>query len=144
MRALVIARALFISGSPARRWRAGLLRFREGVGWMPVASQDHLITGLLPVIIVIAVGAVVLAAIVARLVSEIARMAIGKSSPDQVATVVLALGALARSFRWTLPWPGPGGTPHPAIPPGDPVSTARGSLHTEISPCQLEEGDHEA
>ena len=61
-------------------------------------------TSVLPVVCVVAVSAVAVVIVVAWLVREVALRAIEKSTPDQVASVVLALAALVSPFRWIWPW----------------------------------------
>jgi len=58
----------------------------------------------MPVIIVIAVSGVVALAIGARLVRDVAHMAIEKATPEGVPAVVVALSSLLRPLRMFLPW----------------------------------------
>jgi len=59
---------------------------------------------VVPVVIVIGVSTVVVVAIAACLVYQIARKAIDKTNPEGVAPVVLALSSLPVALRLLLPW----------------------------------------
>ena len=66
-----------------------------------------LFSSSLSVILVISVSTISTTAIAAWLVHKDACRAIDKASPESVAPVVLALGALLSSLRPVLPWFGP-------------------------------------
>jgi flagellar basal body-associated protein FliL len=59
-------------------------------------------------VVVIAASAIAALAITAWLLHQVARRAIDKATPDSVASVILALGALAGPLRAFLPWSGRG------------------------------------
>lgn len=97
---------------------------------MPRGTSVYPAAVVLPVVIVIAVTVVVTIVIAAWLVRDVARKAIDKTTPEGVAPVVAALGALLSPLRLFLPWsravdPGP--------PFADQVDPAHGRrLHNEI------------
>jgi hypothetical protein len=73
---------------------------------MPAGRSSSLISGALPVIIVIALSTIIAVAIAAWLIREVASRAIEKTKPEDVASVVVALGALLNPLRLFLPWSG--------------------------------------
>lgn len=108
---------------------------------MPQTTTVYPISGVLPVIIVIAASAVVAIAIAAWLVHQVARRAIDKVPPEGVAPVILALGALLNPLRLFLPWPNQSEPIQPPPHTGDPVPV---SLDNQTSPDVPQEAKHEA
>jgi hypothetical protein len=96
---------------------------------MPPGRSTSLISGALPVIIVIALSAIIAVAIAAWLIREVAQRAIEKTTPEGVAAVVLALGALLNPLRLFLPW----SSARSPAELKDPVGSARISPHNENS-----------
>jgi len=78
---------------------------------MPQTGTTYLMPGMLTVTIVIAVSTVTTIAIAAWLVHQVARRAIDKTTPEGVAPVILALGALLNPLRLFLPWTNPSASP---------------------------------
>jgi hypothetical protein len=58
----------------------------------------------LPVVVVLALSGIVAMAIAAWLVHAVARRAIEKTTPESVASVIFALGALLNSLCGIVPW----------------------------------------
>lgn len=108
---------------------------------MPQTRTGYPISGVLPVIIVIAVSAVAAIAIAAWLVNQVARRAINKVSPEGVAPVILALGALLNPLRLFLPWPD---RSEPNQQPPQMRHLGLESLHNETKPELAQEARHEA
>ena len=104
-------------------------------------STVYLISDALPVIIVIAVSALITAAIAAWLVHDVARKAIEKTTPEGVAQVVHALSHLLHPLRLYLPWSSNRWSSNaPAVPSG---ATPK-FQHNGTSPHSSEENEHEA
>jgi hypothetical protein len=108
---------------------------------MPETRTVYPVSGVLPVIIVIAVSTIAAIAIAAWLVNQVARRAIDKATPEEVAPVILALGALLNPLQLFLPWRARSG---PARLPPRSEAPARTSLHNETSPDPSKEAKHEA
>jgi hypothetical protein len=100
-------------------------------------QQVNLFSGALPVVIVIAVSALAMAAMAAWLVHDVARKAIDKTTPEGVAQVVGALADLLSPLQSYLPWSNrrTAGKSGVIRPP---------SGNDENNPCLSEEVDHEA
>src|SRR5689334_6615210 len=92
--------------------------------------SSSLISVALPVVIVIALSAIIAVAIAAWLIREVAQRAIEKTTPESVASVVLALGALLNPLRLFLPW----SSAKSPTELKDPGGSARISQHNENSP----------
>lgn len=110
---------------------------------MPQTRTTYLMPGMLTVTIVIAVSAVTAIAITAWLVHQVARRAIDKTTPEGVAPVILALGALLNPLRLFLPWSSLSASPQPQTHANDEARSTEASMHTEISPDAPQEARHE-
>lgn len=67
--------------------------------WLHIAGHAS------DMLVVACAAAIVVVAIMAVLILEIARRAIEKSPPDNIPLVISALGELVSSFRWVWPQP---------------------------------------
>jgi hypothetical protein len=108
---------------------------------MPPERSIHAITNALPMIILAATGAIVVlvvVAIAAWLVRDIAEKAINKTTPDGVASVVLALGTLLDPLHRFLPW---SAMTNRASLPGDCGGSTSGSADNGSGQI-LREGNH--
>ena len=88
---------------------------------------------------VIAASTVTAIAIAAWLVHRIARRAIDKVPPEEVAPVILALAALLSSLRVFLPWAALSAPLHLPVGPRREPQT---SLHNESGPVAPREAQH--
>ena len=103
-------------------------------------AQDS-VSAALPAIVVIALSSIAAIAIAAWLVREVARRAIDKTTPEDVASVVHELGALLNPLRLFLPW---AGLKHLIAPKRDAGDLVRASLQNGTDPEVSEENTHEA
>jgi hypothetical protein len=126
--------------APCAARRAGLFALQKKAP-MPQTRTDYPISGVFPVIVVMAVSAVAAIAIAAWLVHQVARRAIDKVPPEEVAPVILALGALLNPLRLFLPWSGRSESPQLPMHPGDSATT---SPHNGTNPDLAQEVKHEA
>jgi len=98
---------------------------------MPKTNTTYPAPGMLPVIIVIAISAIVAMAIAAWLVHQVALKAIDKTTPEEVAPVILALAAWLNPLRQFLPWSRPDKQDRQ---PSDTYDLTQAQPHNEMSP----------
>lgn len=106
---------------------------------MPYLS-DFPVPDALAITVVLALAAIVAIAISAWLVHDVAREAMKRTSPENVAAVVLALAALLRPLALYLPWFGGMGRRRSRDELRAATRAAGGESNLELG----EEGDHEA
>lgn len=94
---------------PRVRSHAGLSCFKGR--WAMLSAASNLVAGAPPAVWVVAGTALVMVAIVAWVVREVAVRAIDKASPHEVAAVISALASLVSAFRWVWPWSAKATTP---------------------------------
>ena len=107
---------------------------------MPRTSTPYPTLGILSVILVVAISVIAAIVITAWLVHQVARRAIDKVAPEQVAPVILALAAWLDSIRLFLPW---SCRAERTRSPGNVRDLPQTPLQNEVSSELLEEGRHE-